>query len=417
MSALKYYLWLSSLEDVSPKTALRLIDSFGSPEAVYYASEAQIKSVPGLKRNEINALGNKNLSRVDRILADCDRNKISIMPICDSIYPSRLKNIADPPIVLYCRGKILDLDDHMAVGFVGPRKPSAHGAITAEKLTREFSLCGGLVVSGFAGGIDAAAHRGAMDADCPSVAVFANGIDICYPCGNRDLYDRICSSGMILSEYPPGTRPDGFRFPVRNRIISGISLGVTVIEAPIRSGSLITARWALEQGRDIFAVPGNIDTPYSEGSNNLIKDGAKPITKAADIIEEYAAQYVHRIEQARDELKRGIAHPRPSIAGWFRPKQKRAAEVKSVRTADASAASEAAQAVEQPQPSAPSPLPEDLTDEQRKIAQIFSDGQRLHIDTIIEKSGLAPASALSILTMLEIKAVVRQLPGKYFERI
>ena len=131
MSALKYYLWLSSLEDVSPKTALRLIDSFGSPEAVYYASEAQIKSVPGLKRNEINALGNKNLSRVDRILADCDRNKISIMPICDSIYPSRLKNIADPPIVLYCRGKILDLDDHMAVGFVGPRKPSAHGAITA----------------------------------------------------------------------------------------------------------------------------------------------------------------------------------------------------------------------------------------------------------------------------------------------
>ena len=225
----------------------------------------------------------------------------NIITIDDSGYPERLRNIYDPPQALYVKGKLPDIDSLPVVGVVGTRQCTHYGITTAEKVCKELSQSGIVVTTGMARGVDAAAAKGALSGGGPVIGVVASGIDIDYPASNRPLYSELLDNGgAIISEYPPGTPPLKHHFPARNRIISGISLGVAVIEAPKRSGALITAARALEHGRDVFALPGNVDSLLCEGSNALLREGAIPFMSADDIIDEYVELYPDRISSPKN---------------------------------------------------------------------------------------------------------------------
>ena len=224
-----------------------------------------------------------------------------MLTFSDAAYPGRLKNIYDPPVLLYYKGKLPLLDDLMSVAVVGTRDCTPYGVNCAEKLGFGLASGGAVVVSGLAKGIDAAATRGALRAGGITIGVTGNGLDVHYPYESRYLYEDVAASGVLLSEYPPGTEPAPAHFPIRNRIISGLSLAALVVEAPERSGALITAATALEQGRDVFSVPGPIDAPTSVGCNRLIRDGAGLVTDASDILREYEGRFTLNLKEAREE--------------------------------------------------------------------------------------------------------------------
>ena len=260
MASLKYWLWLASLPGVGGVMKNRLLEHFGGPEEVYCSDSGEYFLVEGMTRAAAARLEEKSLEEADRILGDCDRLGLRILTLRDTEYPDRLRNIYDPPLVLYVQGRLPLMDDEVAIAMVGTRKASPYAQEMGEKLAFQLAGLGAVVVSGLAAGGDAAAHRGALRAGGLTVAVIGGGHDIIYPARNRGLYEDIAVRGAILSEYPPGTEHEGAHFPVRNRIISGLSLGVVVMEAPERSGALITASRALDQGRDVFAMPGQTMT-------------------------------------------------------------------------------------------------------------------------------------------------------------
>ena len=283
MANLKYFLWLTTRPGFQPGEAQMLLAHFGTPEAVYFAEreEYDLLGLPGSKKK---ALEDKNLAEAEKILGDCDRLGIHIMTIQDADYPERLAQIYDPPCVLYWKGKALSVDDHLTVGVVGTRKCTPYGEELAGKLGLELARNGAVLVSGMAEGIDAAGIKGALQGGGTVVSVLGGGLDVVYPKRHRWLYEDVTAAGTLISEYPPGTEHAGFHFPVRNRIISGLSMGVVVAEAGEPSGALITARLALEQNREVFAYPGPAGAPASLGCNRLIQRGeAKLILSAGDI--------------------------------------------------------------------------------------------------------------------------------------
>ena len=290
-----------------------------------------------------------------------------VVALEDALYPAWLRTIADPPPVLYCHG-LPEPRDRQAVAIVGARKATSYGLRITETLARELSGAGFTIVSGFARGIDAAAHRAALEAGGRTIAVLGCGLDVDYPPEHADLREEIATCGAVLTEFAPGTKPLAHHFPRRNRIISGLSLGVIVVEAAEDSGSLITARLALDQGRDVFAVPGPIDAALSRGPHGLIKQGAKLVETVDDIVEELLPQ----IDTA------GIPKRRPVLA-------------------------EAAE------------LP-NLSSEERLLLDQMSR-EPLHLDDLTERSGLTPGGVAGILLGLELKDVVRQLPGQRYYRI
>jgi DNA processing protein len=261
MAALKYWVWLASLQSVRTVTLKRLVDWFGSPELVFFADDKTYEEIPGLLKQEIAALSEKNLHDAKKTLDDCETYGFRIMTLHDGDYPARLKNIPDPPLVLYIRGRLPALDEEAAVAVVGTRSCTPYGLKAAERIGYELARHGCLVVSGLARGIDSAAAKGTLRAGGRVVGVVGSGLDIVYPPENKKLFDDVAAVGAIVSEYPPGSPAAPGHFPQRNRVMSGLSGGVTVIEAPEKSGALITATHALEQGRDVFAIPGNVDSP------------------------------------------------------------------------------------------------------------------------------------------------------------
>ena len=248
MSALKYWLWLTELPGLTNQTRLALLQHFPTPEDVYYAEAEEVLLTEGITREQAILLENKNCAAADRILADCQRLNVNILTLQDAGYPNRLRNIYDPPCLLYVRGRLPAFDDEAAVAVVGTRDCTPYGVSCAEKLGHGLAAGGAVVVSGLARGIDSAALRGALRAGGTVAAVLGNGTDVIYPPENQYLYEDVAAAGALVSEYPPGTPPDGRHFPVRNRILSGLSLAALVVEAPERSGALITAGTALEQG-------------------------------------------------------------------------------------------------------------------------------------------------------------------------
>jgi len=283
----KYCIWLSGLPQIGSRKYISLIKYFGSAKRVFESDRNELLESGILNEKIVDIIVTKrNIDKIHRYLKKLKENDIKVYTIEEEEYPENLKNIYDPPPVLYVKGS-LQASDVNSIAVVGSRKASDYGLKTAEKLGMELAEAGITVVSGMALGIDSAAHRGALKAGGRTIAVFACGLNHIYPRSGYSLAKEIVKNGAIISEYPLGIEAIPQNFPARNRIISGMSKGVVIVEASEKSGSLITAEFALEQGRDVFAVPGNIGKPNSTGTNALIKEGAKLVTCADDILEEY----------------------------------------------------------------------------------------------------------------------------------
>ncbi len=286
--SLKAWLTLSLIRGLGSESARHLLKELGSPEAVLSASVNTLKScvkpdTAAIIRKGINA------DELQLTLVWLDDTQNRVITLGDADYPQALLNIADPPLLLYVKGRI-DLLNKPALAIVGSRNATPQGISNAEQFAHVLSDSGLCIISGMAHGIDAAAHRGALRGQGSSIAVVGTGLDKVYPAANRDLAHQLAKSGVLISEFPLGTPPIGSNFPRRNRIISGMSVGCLVVEASQQSGSLITARQALEQGREVFAIPGSIHSPQSRGCHKLIKQGAKLVETAKDILEELAGQ-------------------------------------------------------------------------------------------------------------------------------
>lgn len=334
----------------------RLLERFGSPEAALSASDADLASVRGVSAAVLASLRRHDPRPFAE--AECERVRragIRIVTIRDPDYPPLLLQIADPPPYLYVKGDPAGLEPAVAV--VGSRRATAYGRTVTARLAEDLARRGVAVVSGMARGVDTAAHQGALAGEGKTVGVLGCGIDVVYPPENRELFDRVADRGALVSEFPLGTGPLAENFPRRNRIISGICRGVLVVEAAERSGSLITAQMALDQGRDVFAIPGNITSSGSSGTNRLIREGAKLVAGVEDILEELA--------------------PRSSAAFAITP----------------------------PQP--------DLPPAEAALMGLFG-ADPLHIDEIIAKSALTVGDVSAMLLRLELKGAVTQLPGKFF---
>lgn len=282
---LKEWIWFANLQGIATRKKIALLQNFDSPGEVYQADAIALAQTSILTRENIRAiLSEEARTATDSTIEKLEQHHIDVIPLSDVRYPALLKNIIDPPVCLYVKGKLLN--EEISVGVVGSRKASGYGISTARKLSYELTEYDICIVSGMARGIDTAAHQGALSAGGRTIAVFGCGLDVVYPPENRKLMEQIISNGAVVSEYPPGILPAPHHFPIRNRIVSGMSVGVLVVEAGDKSGSLITAQLALEQGRDVYAMPGNIISINSRGTNKLIQDGAKLVTSVQDIIDE-----------------------------------------------------------------------------------------------------------------------------------
>lgn len=284
MSESVYWTWLSTRLGAASPYLAPLVTKFVSAKAIYEADRDALLSVERLPERIRLRLLNKELSRSERILEDCKRLGIGVLTYSDSRYPSVLKYIATPPALLYFKGQPVDFDKRLCIGVVGTRTMSEYGRDMAYRLGYDLASAGAVIVSGMALGIDGMSAAGALDAQAETVAVLGCGLDRVYPAVHAKLCKSILNDGFLLSEYPPGTEPDGRNFPQRNRLISGLSRCTLVVEAPTQSGALITARNAIRQGRPVFAVPGNVGLSNSAGTNELIKNGARLVTCAADIL-------------------------------------------------------------------------------------------------------------------------------------
>lgn len=395
MSALKFWVWLTEQNRLGGPARQALLEHFGSPEEVYYAEPGDLLQVEGITADQAQALENKSLDRAQSILEECARKDIFLLTAQDALYPQRLKNIYDPPLLLYGRGSMPLFDEEAAVAVVGTRSCSPYGIRTAERFGFEMSKQGGLVVSGLARGIDAASQLGALRAGGLTAAVLGCGVDVVYPPENDRLYEDVAASGVLLSEYPPGAEPFGWHFPARNRILSGLCLATLVVEAPEKSGALITATTALEQGRDVFAIPGPLDAEGSVGCNRLIRDGAGLATESWDILREYQSRYPHKLHPDGEKLP-----PLPKKSEIFYPERSKKPKV------------------------APSGLPvinvrrnaEGLTDDQIKVLRILDDKEPMLTDDIALRANVPVRRILSAVTMLEIDGYTRQEGLRKFVR-
>jgi len=377
MSSLKYWIWLSTRIGIGPARVKRLIDYFGSPENVYTAKDRDYYDVEGVKPMDIKWLMIKELDSANKILFSCEEIGCNIIALQDSSYPERLSNIYDPPTVLYVKGNLPSIDDKPVVGVVGSRSCTPYGIRTAENVSCKLSENGIIVVTGLARGVDTAATRGALRGGTFTIGVIGSGLDIIYPPENKQLYEDVASAGAVVSEYPPGTPAVKQNFPARNRIISGLSLGVAVIEAPKRSGALITAARALEQGRDVLSLPGNVDAIACEGSNKLLREGAIPFMSADDIIDEYIELYPEKINISAKQTQKPFDNT---------------SKVEYIDLGD---------------------LLDKLDGDEKAIVESIGIGSK-HIDEIIIDTGFPAQKVLASMTMLELGDYIKHdINGKW----
>lgn len=298
-----HWLWLSLLPKLTAAQKLRLIEYFGGPENVYNTDARALRKVEFLTPAMTEQLLDKNMDKVQRILSECERRSIGFVTFSDSGYPARLRGIAEPPMVLYYLGRLPDFEQRPMIGVVGTRHPSPKGNAAAARLGGEIAACGGILVSGGALGVDTRALQGASSTGRPTVTVLAGGLERMYPKENEKLFAQLCEHGCLVSEHPPGSAVYKGSFLQRNRLISGMSNGVVVVEAPAKSGALNTAHWAREQGRDLFAVPGTPDGAECAGSNALLADGARSAVTGWDILKLYAPRYPHSLRQTAFQFR------------------------------------------------------------------------------------------------------------------
>ena len=366
---LRSWIALKQASGIGPLIYKRLVDRFGSPEKVLSASRADLLGVAGMTENAAQSvLRAASAQGPQKEIACCRENGYRIITLHDAQYPYRLARIADPPPYLYALGE--DIPAGPAVAIVGTRNCTRYGISMARRLSADLAAMGMVIVSGMARGVDSAAHRGALEAGGKTVAVLGSGLSVIYPPENRKLYFDIAGNGTVISELPVKELPNSYNFPARNRIISGMSLGTVVVEAAKKSGSLITARLAAEQGREVFAVPGNIQSYKSTGTHALLKQGARLVERADDVIEELA----------------------PLLVAGF-----------ASREETSPAARETGRAAV------------DLTAAEKRIYDTL-DSYPAHIDELAQRLKTDAGSLLADLLNLELKGMAVQMPGKYFYR-
>lgn len=365
---LKYWLALTLIKDIGPVTAKRLLSALGTPKRVFDSSANDLKDIEGINDSKIRGISEFNSwDEVEKEVDEIKSHNVRIIRYTDEEYPESLRYIDDSPIILYVRGRFIKKDKY-AVAIVGSRNMTEYGKRITEMISSELVSYGITVVSGMARGIDTVSHKSALKAKGRSIAVLGSGLDSPYPPENKELFDELSEKGCVISEFPMGTPPNKENFPQRNRLISGLSLGVLVVEAAAKSGSLITAGYALEQGKDVFAVPGSITSSNSEGTNELIKKGAKLVQKAEDILEDIAPHL------------KGLRGSANGLQGESLPVNLKGLEI---------------------------------NDEEKTICNILGSEPK-HIDIISREAGMQAGRVLGILLGLEIKGIVKQSEGKRF---
>lgn len=352
-------IWLNMLQIPSDKIC-SFINWFGDIAEINNMSDVDLRSSGIFSELQIARILDKNsIKDLTQYEKKVRIKGAEILTDFDDDYPEALKSIDDRPMILYVRGS-LKKEDAAAIGIVGSRKATSYGKWACEKISGDLAGLGVTIVSGMASGIDTYAHRAALDSEGRTIAVLGCGVDVVYPQKNKTLYEEISSNGAVISEFPLGTQPLPFHFPMRNRIISGLSLGIAVIEAQEKSGSLITASYAASQGKDVFAVPGNINSLYSSGTNLLIKDGAKPLLTTEDIIEE--------IPVLRSNSRKMFNKGHEKIP---------------------------------------------LSETEKKVLGVLQEGP-LHSDIIALRTGLDISTVLGTLMILEMKETIKELSSRTF---
>lgn len=382
MAAISYLIWLTTRKGIRADIAVGLLRYFGTAEAVYQADAGEYERI-SVPRQLCRSLMDKKLADSERILEQCDRQGISILTCQDAAYPERLHQLDDRPPVLYVKGTLPRIDGRVSIGVVGSRECTPYGETMAGRISAGLARSGVVLVSGMAQGIDAAALKGALHGGGQTISVLAGGVDVVYPACNRRLYQEVQTTGAVISENPPGTRPDGWRFPIRNRIISGLSLGILVVEAvEKRSGSLITAHAALDQGRDVFAVPGPADAPMSAGTNRLIGQGeAKLVRRARDILEEYAGRYPLNLNPSPPEPKKEEKIP----------PEPQAEELPVIGKQEF----------------------RKLGDEQQEIIKLL-EGRQLTAEELVDCTDIPPRRVNTALTVLQSQGYLKELSGRRY---
>lgn len=395
---LRYWLWLQRAlgEGAYIKN---MIEDFGSVNKLYSSNILEWRMSPALTAKQIDRLEQTDINSVDEIIYTCEKNGWTIIDYDDERYPNRLREIHNPPCVLYVDGILPDIDNLAVIGIVGTRKASTYAIKVTHIMSRGITECGALVVSGGALGVDTAAHKGALTAGGNTVAVLGCGLGASYLNENKPLRDIIKNNGALVTEYPPFTRASRTTFPMRNRIISGLSVGVLVVEAGVKSGSLITANYALEQGRDIFAVPASVLSVDFSGTNKLIDDGAMVATKPAQIVSVYAEKFsTIDISKARsvDELmndesdKSANVEKNENKLSFESIEENREKRLKNEHKAST------------------------LNGDAKIVYQCLNDCF-LHIDAIIEKTGLTSAKVMASITQLEVMGLIESTSGKRYK--
>ena len=410
MSTLKYWIWLATRAGLGTLTSVRLLERFGTPENAYFADQNEYEAVEGLSAVGRESLWNKELSGAEEILGRCDRLGLRLLTLKDAEYPSRLKNIPDPPILLYLKGRLPVVDEELVIGMVGSRTPSAYGVRVAREMSLDLARAGVVLCSGIAAGVDAAVLRGGLAAGGTVISVVAGGLDIVTPAENRGLYEDVAATGVLVSEYPPGTPHLGGHYRSRNRIISGLSEGVVVVEGNWKSGSLITAHAALEQGREVFAVPGNVDSPMSAAPNQLLyRQEAGVARNANDVLEAFLRRYPLRVkapplgdEERRQRLEGLASEEEQPLKGEEppkRPPEDRNAVPKSTLTEKRRQMSVEEQSA--------------LTDDQKTLLRAAEE-TALRPDELIERTDIPANRVLSALTLLQVRGYMKEETGNRF---
>ncbi len=410
-----HWIWLSTRAGMGDHTRLSLLNRFQDPEAIYYAPKDEFDKLENLSEQAKASLDDKELTECELILSRCAEGRINIMTFRDAGYPARLKNIPDPPMVLYYKGMLPDVDSQPVIGVVGTRSASAYGLQTAKRMGYQISSSGGILVSGMADGIDAMAMKGALTAGKSVIGVLGCGADVIYPLCNRALFADTERYGCIMTEFPPGTAPLGKHFPRRNRIISGLSCGVLVVEAPEKSGALITARLAADQGRDVFVVPGNVDVESCAGSNAMLREGAIAVTSGWDVLSEYTARFPGKLRPAGKNARMTVYPDEQRVRE--KPEKKAPRPAPKEAAAASVSGTPGKKGIDKRQNDAYSDFKKTavpLSDDEQAIVALLHGGARL-VDDVIAESGKSAGVVLASLTLLEVKGVVRRLPGKMIE--
>lgn len=442
-----YWIWLSEALGAGSSAFRRLISLYDTPFDIFRAGEEELEQVPDLTERAKRALCDKSLEHATEILDLCEREGIGILTYDEDAYPRALREIQKPPMLLYYRGNLPDFNRNLCVGIVGTRSMSAYGMRQAYKMSYELASAGAIVVSGMAKGIDGVAAGAALKAGGTTVAVLGCGVDVVYPTHHKNLSLEIARTGVVLSEYAPGARPNNYHFPMRNRIISGLSQATVVVEAGIGSGSLITAKDAILQGRDVFAIPANVGSRGADGTNGLLRDGAKMALSAQDVLEVYQYTYAESLTLEKYEASKslpevdlshlaslGVIELSRDSAGQAKmslapaaqkekekqPREARKTPVKKEKTAVSKSEPKEEREEQLSIPSLPrTAIPEatlaTLTPAQKAILEAIPDDGTLSTDAIFSLD-LPHADAMAALTMLEIMGLVQKLPGSLYKK-